>query len=240
MSKLQVKIVSVGYLPADFHREKIEKMTSRLFEVVGAIESYSLNSDTDLEDWGYSDALLSSEVPKKNGEDILIVLTSVPLEDNYYTRRVSNNTIIFTFHEVADYLRYENIPLENVVKRLIYGYSLVYLRNGNRIPKTEEFTNFTHDETRGCLYDMNGLKEDIVHSCHSPQICDDCTQRLLKEKVSSNTIKNAKAEIKSIQKQKYYQILGWIKNYPVWSILLSSAWAVFLGVIASLITNKLS
>lgn len=240
MSKIAVKIVTVGYLPADFSKEFIKKLKSNLFQETGVIESFSLNSNSDLDEWGYSDELLSSEVPKKESEDILIVLTSVPLQDNYYTRRIENNTVIFTFHEIGNYLRYENIPLENVVKRLIYAYVLVLLRNNKKIPLSYEITNFTHDETRGCLFDMNGLKEDIVNSCHAPQICDDCTQRLLQEKVSNNVVKIAKSEIINIKKPKYFRIIDWVKRNPIWSIIISSIWALVLGVSSSLLASGLS
>ncbi|MCL6272305.1 hypothetical protein M3P05_20525, partial [Sansalvadorimonas sp. 2012CJ34-2] len=235
MSKTSIKVISLGYLPVDFDRKLIKSLKSKLFQIHHEFESYSLSTDSDLPDWGYSDENILKSIPGRGDEDILIALTTVPLEDNYYTRRFKNNTVVFTFHEISDYLRFENIPIENVIKRLIYSYCLVFLRSRREIPVNKDITDFTHDETRGCIYDMNGLKEDIIHSCHNPQICDDCTQRLLSETVASEIVNKAKSEIKKIKKTLYFRILDWVKKHPILAIIFSSLWAVTLGVCGSFI-----
>ncbi|MHC5783305.1 hypothetical protein [Aliivibrio fischeri] len=51
-----------------------------------------------------------------------------------------------------------------------------------------ELSNFTHDDTRGCIYDMNGVKEDVTSSCHKPIICEECCERMRNEKISSETL----------------------------------------------------
>ncbi|KAE8175604.1 hypothetical protein [Photobacterium carnosum] len=240
MNKLKIKIASLGALPSTFDRTILENISSGVFSINGRIESYEFHNDSDLEDWGYSDALLNKITPKRGDSDFLVVLTSVPLEDNYYTRRIGDNIIVFTFHDVASFLKFENIPLENVVKRLIYAYSLVYLSNNNIIPNSHEIINFTHDDTRGCIFDMNGIKEDIIHSCHKPKLCSGCSERLIEGSVSVDTINQTKKEINKIRKTQFYIITDWVKVNPKLSILLSSLWAILLGVSGSLIANMLS
>ncbi|MFA0508353.1 MULTISPECIES: hypothetical protein [unclassified Vibrio] len=240
MNKIKIKIVSLGALPATFDRTVFDNFSSNIFSIEGRVESYEFRADSDLDDWGYSDVLLSTIVPKKRSTDFLVVLTSVPLEDNYYTRRIGDNTIVFTFHEVGGFLKFENIPLENVVKRLLYAYSLVYLRNGELIPHSAEIINFTHDDTRGCIFDMNGIKEDITHSCHDPKLCSDCSERLVQGTVSIDTINQTKKELKKIRKTQFYILADWVKVNPKLSIVISSVWAISLGVIGSLIATALS
>ena len=86
---------------------------------------------------------------------------------------------------------------------------------------------------------MNGLKEDIVFSCVKPIICSECSEGIVKEKVSQTSIDKAKSELSKINKQLFYQIADWVKLHPVIAILVSSVWAIVLGVIGSLIVNGL-
>lgn len=237
MNKVKIEVCSLGTLPRDFDKKSLQRLKSKLFEITSALHSYDLRADSDLPEWAFSDYILASQVPKNEDSDILVILTSIPLQENYYTRRLDNNVVIFTFFEISRYLKFEDVPLENVVKRLLYSYSLVYLRNQNQIPRSDQITNFTHDDTRGCIFDMNGVKEDIVHSCHLPIICDECCERMRKERISSETLRTAESELKKIKKDRFYVIADWIKKFPVLSIFISSVWALVLGMLGALLVN---
>ncbi len=237
MKKLTIKLISIGHIPADINLEKIKNWNTNLYEVVNDIDSLALRTNADRNDWGYSDKNISTQLPKNGSEDILVVLVGIPLEANYYTRRLRDNVVILTFHEISNYLRQKNIPLENVILRLLYVYSLVHHRYNGEIPKTENYSNFTHDDTRGCIYDMNGLKDDIVFSCHKPIICSECVERMLNEKVSSTTINTTKIELSKIKKQLFYSLTDWIKLHPIMTIFISSFWALILSVFGSIIVN---
>jgi hypothetical protein len=144
-----------------------------------------------------------------------------------------------TFYEMADMLNLSNIPIENLVYRLLYSYTLIYKRHGNRIPSRDEVTTFTHDETRGCLFDMNGIKGDIVYSTNQPIVCDECVQRLTSERVPTNTINKVKEEIKRIKKGTYYRIADLVKKYPIWTLIMSTFSALILGTLGSLLATIL-
>jgi hypothetical protein len=234
--KITIRIVTLGTVPFDLNLLKIQNWDSSIFEIVTPIENFALNSDSDSEGWQFSDQNISSHLPQNEGEDFLVALTNVPLYLNWYTRRVKENYVVFTFKEIAEYLRFNNIPLENVVYRLLYAYSLVYSENKKRIPSCVEYTNFTHDETKGCIFDMNGLKYDIVHSCDSPIICDVCSHRLSSAGVSTSQIEQAKRELENVKKELYYRMTDWISRHPIWSLLMASLWAIIIG----LFTNYLS
>ncbi len=111
----------------------------------------------------------------------------------------------------------------------------MYRRSGNKIPDFSIESGVTHDETRGCLFDKNGIKTDLIASCHKPKICEDCQERLRREKVSQSDIENTQKEIKKIQKDLYFRILDQIKRYPIWSLILSSLFALALGILSSVI-----
>ena len=222
-------------MPADFNRQKIKGWDSSVFEIVDEIESYSLTCDSDGLDWEFTDEALENVLPKNFNGEFLIAIVNVPIELNWYSRRLSANRVVFSFHEIKEILRFSNIPLENVICRLLYAYTLLYKRSGNRIPENAEHTNFTHDETRGCLFDMNGIKTDVVYSCHNPVICPDCVGRLKREKVSDETIAKCHSEIRRIRKVLFHRITDFIKQHPLWSLAISAVTAIILGATGSVL-----
>ena len=129
------------------------------------------------------------------------------------------------------------LNLLNVVYRLLYAYTILYKRSGDRIPNLGEGQKFTHDETRGCLFDMNGIKTDIVASCHRPIICDECEENLKRDKVSTDTIDTAKKEILKIRKDLYYRLADFLRNHPLWAITISSLFAILLGTTSSVLAS---
>ena len=235
MGKTKITIATIGHMPAEFEKEKIKNWASDVFSISGEIENYSLTKDSDGADWEFSDISLADLLPEQFDGDFLIAIVNVPLELNWYTRRLSKNRVVFTFHEIKDILTHFNIPIINIIYRVLYAYTLLYKRSGNEIPLNEDATNFTHDETRGCLFDMNGVKTDVVYSCHEPMICSDCIERLRKEKVSNETIARVQKEIKNIKKPLFYRMSEFVKKHPVWALAISAISAIILGAVGSFI-----
>lgn len=233
MSKVKIKLIILGQLPVALDKTKFTNWKSDIFEIVGQIDHLTITNNSDGHSWEFTDDNIITQLPEKFEGDFLIAMTHVPLEDNYYARRFSNNRICMTFFQMADILTLNNIPTENLIHRLLYSYSLIYLRNGNRMPTRDEVTSFSHDETRGCLFDMNGIKGDIVYSTNKPIICDSCAQKLTNERVPTNTINKVKQEIKQIKKGLYFRLADLIKKYPIWTILLSTISAIIIGIISS-------
>lgn len=233
MEKLRISVAVIGHIPAEFDKRKIVSWKSELFSILGTIESYSFTKASDGPNWEFSDKALEEIVPTRFSGDFLVALVNVPLEDNWYSRRLSNNRIIFTFYELKQILDFSNVPLENVVLRILYAYTLYYKRNGGRIRVDGELINFTHDDTRGCLFDMNGVKTDIIYSCHEPIVCPGCAEGLKRDKVSAETIARAQKEIQRIRKPLYYRIAGFIKRHPIWSLVISAVSATAFGTIGS-------
>lgn len=237
MSQARISIATIGHMPSEFDKRKITSWSSDIFSIVGAIENYSLTKDSDGLNWEFSDKNLEEVLPEQFNADFLIAIVNVPLELNWYSRRLSNNRVVFTFHEIKDILDHFNIPLENVIYRLLYAYTLVFKRSAQKIPLDDATTNFTHDETRGCLFDMNGIKTDIVQSLHEPIICSDCVERSRKEKVTNETIAKVQKEISRIKKPLFYRIVSFVKKHPIWSIIISALSAIILGAIGSFIAS---
>lgn len=239
MGKAKIKVVTVGHMPLHLNLKVVSCWLSEVFELVGEIDNFSLTCDSDYGDWGFSDRTLKKQIPEFNGADFTVALVNIPIEDNWYSRRLGDNKIVFTYHQIKEILSLDNIPLENAVLRVLYSYTLLYRRAGNKIPEIDAVVGFTHDETRGCIFDMNGIKSDIVESCNKPIICSACVERLRSERVATQVLNSAKKEIKKIRKHLYFRFFDFVKVRPVIALLISSVFAVTLGVTGSLIASTI-
>lgn len=237
MEKAKIKLVTIGHLPLHLDFSRVSTWKSDVFELTGEIENFALRCDSDSDGWVFSDALLKAQLPAHTGAEFLIAIVNVPIEDNWYSRRLGDNQIVFTFSQIKDFLAWDNIPLENAILRVLYAYTLLYRRSGNRIPGFGQAPSFTHDETRGCLFDMNGIKSDLIESCNKPVVCAECEERLRNERVSTQTIKTVQSEIRKIRKHLYYRALDFVKAKPLIALMISSAFAILLGVTGSLIAS---
>lgn len=239
MDKVKIQIIILGNLPYKFNFQKIKEWKSNIFEIIGNIEHYELKSDSDGMHWEYSDELIKNELPEKSKEaDFLVAISNIRLTFNWFSRRIEDNTIIFTFREIKDILLTNNIPLENIIFRMLYNYTIIYQRK-NKIPSLKNEVKFTHDETRGCIFDMIGIKSDIIYSCHEPIICNECAEKIKSDKVSIDTIENIRKEIHKIRKDLYYRIVDFVRQKPIISLFLYILSSVVIEIIASLIYDFL-
>lgn len=159
--KLKIKLVVLGYFPNVERIEGVKSWDSDLFEI-NSIGYCNISSRSDGYYWEYLDETVEKELPSTDGADILVAITNVPIQNGYFARRFSGNRICLSYAGMREILHYDNIPLENLLLRVLYSISLVYKTHGNRVPVMTENTSFTHDDTRGCIFDMDGNKTDIL------------------------------------------------------------------------------
>lgn len=239
MARVRLALVTIGHMPSELRLDRVRDWRSSLFELVDAVPSYAITNRADLPDWGFSDGAIGADVPQRGTADLVLALVSVPLQDNYYARRLEGNRVVMSLYEIDQILKYDNIPLENAVLRALYATALVFRRSGDRIPAMSEVVAYTHDETRGCLFDMNGIKSGLARSCHRPIICRECAVALEQEHVASNVVSAVQREIRAIQKPLYFRIVDWVMAHPVLALAASSLAAIVLGVIGSLLAAAL-
>ena len=240
MDTTKITLVTVGHPPPEFDKSKFSTWNSTVFSIVGEVENFSLNSQSDEANWGFSDENLEAALPQSFSGDFLIAIVNVPLQKNWYSRRLKKNRVVITAHEITEILQFFNIPFENFIYRLLYAYTLHFKRNGNYIPlANEKSSRHTHDETRGCLFDMNGIKTDIHLSCDNPIICPECVEELKKDRVSTDIISKVQTEIKKIKRPLFYRLLSFVKKRPIISLTISICTALVVGIIGSYIASYL-
>lgn len=99
MQKIKIKLVTIGAVPAKIDRKKLLNWKSSVLCIDENIDDYPLQGDSDLDDWSFSDQLMRSHIPEYEVHDFVIAITNVPLQLNYYSRRLDNKNVLFTFHE---------------------------------------------------------------------------------------------------------------------------------------------
>lgn len=238
MVKLSIK--TIGHMPVGFEKQKLLDYKSGVFSIVGEVSSFDLREDSLGENWEYTDAQLTELISGNDNQELTVIIVNVPLELNWYSRRLNHNCIAVTFYQIRDILDEAHIPLENLILRILSAYSLVFMRNGHRLPIEGEGVSFTHDETRGCIFDMNANKRDVVVSCHKPIICDECTERLKRENnVSNEVISRVKRDLKKIKQPLAFRIVSFVQRHPLWALGISTVYALILGVSGSIIGSLL-
>jgi hypothetical protein len=240
MEKVRIKIGIIGYLPFEFNRKKIKNWRSDVFEVTEVDEHDIYTSRADTFDWGYSDETLNNELPQRDKEDVFIGITYVPIENNYYARRLDNNRVIISFCGICQDLIDSNIPVENLVLRVIYASSLIFIAEKNIPSAKTRRHDFLHDDTRRCIYDMTGNdKRDVIYSLDRPQLCDACKTKLKAKKIPNNIVDKVNVELKRIKKNQFFRISQFVKRKPLLSILLTFITGVIISLIANFIYDYL-
>ena len=242
MSKVKIKIIFLGHIPYEINKEKIVRKKSDLFQIIGPIGTYNIVGNSDGPEWDFTDENIQKQLPKRDSEDVLLAITNVALQDRYYVRGYNDNKVCLTFNTMAEILKSDNIPLENLIFRILYFISLAYKLYGNRMPTIAEAKSFIHDEAKGCIFDFNGNKSEVIYSLNKPQICHSCIEKLtsnVENRIEKNLVARVQKELKQIKKEFYYRIASFIKRHPVLAIIISSLIAVLLGIIGSTIATIL-
>ncbi len=230
MKKVSVKIVTVGHLVYPIDYKIICTWRSDFFTIDKTIDNYKLNGDSSGDEGEYLDVQLEEIISTNFEGDFLLAIVNVPLEDNYYARRLTKNRICISLYEMAEILNYSNINLENFIIKMVYEYVLMYIAK-NAIPIDSKF--IIHDETKRCLFDMNITKSDIIHSCDKPILCDDCYVKLSNQNVPLNTLDKIRKEIRGIKKDSIYRIVDFVKRRPLLSLLLSLLAALIINLVSN-------
>ncbi len=239
-----LKLVTIGNLDPELNIKKVKKWRSSIFKVDQEDEVFYLNTKSDLisPQWGYSDTNLAHHLPSVERLNLdtrrpylVIYVVDIPLEDNHFTRILDNNRIVVTLYEITDILKDKKVPLENYIISQMYTYTLlVLLKTGKKVTMDDEMF-MVHDARRGCLFDMCGIKREVVDSCLSPIICKECMGKLSLKGISQNDLIRIEKELKCLNRSWYYRIALLLKRHPIISLIISLLVTLLLNVGANLI-----
>lgn len=233
MKKFKVKICLLGYQRYSAIIGKLQTYSSKLFEVTKREKIDQLPS-CDLE-WGYSDKcicqLLFSKGIDNNDVDLCLCFIDSPIEDNCFTRDLSgfdSKTVLCSFYEVESFFNEQKIDLFNYV----HGIVLTGLIQIETLGKIKE-EHFLHDDTRNCLFDMCGLKEDIVINYGEPKLCHICEKKIESTAKDKEFLPLLRKEFKSFKKLLFYRMIDFVKKRPILSIFITFTGTIIINVLSS-------
>lgn len=232
MKKVRIKIVTLGNLkyPIDF--KYLEHWESALFVIDHRDEVGHLPNAVG-PDWRYSDHQLSSLLMPANSADLTLGLINAPLDDNYYMRRVGPNVAVLSLFEMAEIMRHAHFRLEHFILRNVYEVITMLLESNRQFDRAAH--TLAHDEIRGCLYDMNANKPDIVFSMNRPSLCPKCRARILDKQVVSGLIPALDSELKRLQKELFFRVSDWVMQHPVWALIITLVSGLAVNILANII-----
>lgn len=235
MRKFKIQLCLLGH---QRHLDKIKKLQnyrSKLFHIIECIEIKQL-PQSDL-DWAYSDSticnLLSANNVDNTDADLCLCFIDLPIEDNYFTRDLSqfdSKTVLCSFYQAEEIFAAKNVDLFNYVHGIVLN-KLVQIATLHRVD--EKY--FLHDDTRNCLFDMCGIKEDIAIKYSAPNLCTSCISKIESSAVDKNFLLFLNKEFKSFKKMLFYRILDFIKQRPVLAIVMTSIFTIVINVMSSFI-----
>ena len=226
LNKVRIKVVKLGKQRYEYLFDKLKKYNSDLF-TVDVFEKSRPNCDYE---WGYSfqslEKMLSDGFDKQK-YDMCIGFVDTIIENNYFGKRLRDDYIYaVSFYQVSELLKEQNIEVFNFMLATIYRYVTRYKIRGEYL---------THDETKGCIFDMCGDKRDIVFLCNHPIICEDCMVKMRSTGIESDYVKLLQKEIKRIHKSNYYIIAEFIQKHPYISIVIGVLTTTIINVISCFI-----
>lgn len=235
MSPLKVTIVSLGSLKYPLNMAYFEGWKSSIIKI-GHGAAVGHLPDAMGDNWEYTSNQLGSLVHADSNASFTVALINAPLEDNYYMRRLGDRVAVLSLFEMAEIVRSADFTIEDYILRNIYELAVLYAANGALIPSDAH--TWAHDDVRGCLFDMNANKSDIVFSLHKPILCEACKTKVLSKQVDFEFLPKLSSELQKINKARFFLISELVKAHPVWALAVTAVSAILLNVTASFIYDK--
>lgn len=230
---IKIGLVSLGYAKHRVDLHRVTKWRSDIFaaQLSGVI---SVLPDGEYGWQYYQDDELSSLLPCE-GVDLTIAITDCVLQDNYYLRRLPGGVIVMSLYEIADICHSANLPIENFIVRNIYELCVLHKMYPELRSTSEWIPDIIHDETRSCLFDMNGDKADIVHSTSRTVLCDQCVARLSRSQLPVGFVSTLAKELKKVRQPLFFRMEAFVKQRPLLSLGIAISVAVLSGVLSSVV-----
>ncbi len=231
MSRTKIEICSVGHQKFPFSTRILRKWKSELFEVT-EFRDVQLLPNSDGDDYTYSDESIANVFPVTSTEDsIQFGICSVPLADSFYLRPLSEHSCILSLSELGLLLQAQNRRIEDfILKNLYLAVGVHALKNSIGL---EQALQVVHDESRGCIFDMNPNRADAVFSMERLSLCADCKAKLQRASLPHGFLEQFEREIRRIRPSLYQRIEAFVKKQPLVSILV----AVVVGLSLELLGN---
>lgn len=234
--KYKVALIVLGHAQLLADLDYVKNWKSEIFSIT-ACQERSYLRETDIDD-GYYDVKYSRTdmvelVSCPEGCDLALGIMPYRFIDNFYLHGINDDCAVLSLYGIQEILQRDNISIEHfIIKQLYEICAIKHLINDI---SSEEVDDLVHRDTRGCLFDMNGERSDIIYNTEHPIICEECKGKFRSKQIDGNVIGSFEKELKRIKKPKILRIERWIRAYPLLSIIISAFTAILLNIVANII-----
>jgi hypothetical protein len=237
MNKTKITLVILGNLRQNLDFKKLKRFRSKYFMIA------DIEKITDLpepfKDDGYLDVTYSRDdvieiMNRTNNSELILGLINYRFTDNFYLHRTCSNKACLSIADIDVLLQSRNISIENFILKNIYEIVTFKYSLGTLVDN-ESIYKFLHRDTRGCLFDMNGDKYDVIYNTEKPKICDACRASFNGTSLPEKYISNLEKELKRLKRPLILRIELFIKKYPLFSILLTFLSTVLINIVSNII-----
>ncbi|MFP4528169.1 MAG: hypothetical protein ACLFQX_06440 [Candidatus Kapaibacterium sp.] len=235
MSITKIKIVILGNLRHELDLKKLKKFKSKLF-IIDQIETLD-NLPRPTNDYGTYDIVYSRDETEdimKNIKysDIVLGIMNYRFDDNFYLHRTGQNCACLSIADIDHLLFINNISIENFILKNIY--EIILIKMALKDISNDDVYSIVHRDTRGCLFDMNGYKYDVIYNTENPVICDSCKAFFGMKALPEKYIHKLERELKKIRKPRLLKFELFIKKYPLASILFTILISILINIISNI------
>lgn len=236
MNRISIKIVELGNIKEKIDKKKLEKYKSEFFKIeqfekIEILPPQLTNKNT--LDIVYSKNEIAEIFKGIKFDGVIVGVMNYRFEDNFYMHRISQNAMVISLYGIKEILTPANIELENFIIRCIYEAICFYRAWGNLV--SDEVYQFVHPDTRGCLFDLNGDRVDIIYNTEKPIICDKCKGRLREKALSEGFLERFCNELKRIDKPFLMKVELFIRKYPLLSFIIAIFVSIFINILSSFV-----
>ena len=232
---INIKLIVIGHSDRIVNFDLIKKYKSKFFKFLDIERIYNLPNPKKND--GYLDIVYSKNEIQAIMKDIefeglCIAIMNYGFDDYFYLHRVGVNKVCISIYELENILKKRNITIENFIIKNIYEIFIFYKILKNLTNSTEIY-KVIHNDTRGCLFDMNGDKRDIVYNTEKPIICDECKGKISGKSIPKNFLEDIQKELFKIDKPFLKKIEKFISIYPLFSILITFIFSTIINLFSN-------
>jgi len=207
LSTLILITVEKGNLKLSAELKENGNKTTGIYDI-DALAEFIQKQDLRMED--YDLVLGCIDRPTNAVEDILVEISKEVERNKFYILCTSN---------ILKQLNNGRVSMLNFLLYIIYGtYTRKYLG-----------IDPEYHESPGCLLDYCFLKRDLIAGCIKPVLCNECEENI----TDVQARKILKKELKKIKIPLYIQLIEYIKQKPMQSIIIAAVASILFGMISS-------
>lgn len=235
MNMIKIKLIIIGHSDRVVNFDLIKKYKSKFFNFSDIERINNLpnpEKDDGYLDIVYTKAEIQTVMNDIEFDGLCIAIMNYGFDDNFYMHRVGNNKVCISIFELESILSEKKISIENFIIKNVYEIFIFYKIVKN-LTDNKEVYQFIHTDTRGCLFDLNGDKRDIVYNTEKPIICDECKGKISKKSIPKNFLEDIQGELLKIDKPFIKKIENFISKYPLFSVLVTFLFSTFINLFSN-------